>query len=105
MAIDTAVYTAMLCVLALERNGAKPDAGSMIAGGVGSVAISLLNKLGFEVIASTGRTDEADYLMGLGAAEVIERGELTAKLRSLGLERWIGGIDTVGSTTLANVLS
>src|SRR6202034_1228872 len=75
------------------------------AGGVGSVAVALLAKLGYAVIASTGRTNEAAYLKGLGAAEVIERKELTGQPRVLGKERWAGGIDAVGSTTLANVLS
>jgi acrylyl-CoA reductase (NADPH) len=109
MAIGTAGYTAMLCVMALERGGITPERGSIIvtgaAGGVGSVAVALLAKLGYQVIASTGRSSEADYLKRLGAAEVIERKELAGAPRALGKERWAGGIDAVGSTTLANVLS
>jgi acrylyl-CoA reductase (NADPH) len=109
MAIGTAGYTAMLSVMALERAGIVPGRGPVIvtgaAGGVGSVAIALLSKLGYTVIASTGRATEHDYLVGLGAAEIIERKELTGAPRALGKERWAGGIDAVGSTTLANVLS
>ena len=109
MAIGTAGYTAMLSVMALERHGLTPDRGPVLvtgaAGGVGSVAIALLAKLGYRVIASTGRTQEAAYLRDLGAAEVIERSELTGPPRPLGRERWAAGIDTVGSTTLANALS
>src|SRR6516165_1585124 len=109
MAIGTAGYTAMLSVLALERGGITPAHGGIVvtgaAGGVGSVAIALLAKLGYQVIASTGRSAEVDYLKQLGAAEVIERNELTGQPRALGKERWAGGIDAVGSTTLANVLS
>jgi acrylyl-CoA reductase (NADPH) len=109
MAIGTAGYTAMLSVLALEKHGVSPDQGPAIvtgaAGGVGSVAISLLSKAGWHVIASTGRASEADYLKGLGAAEIIERAELAEKPRPLGKERWAAGIDSVGSTTLANLLS
>jgi acrylyl-CoA reductase (NADPH) len=109
MAIGTAGYTAMLAVMALERAGITPGRGPVIvtgaAGGVGSVAVAILSKLGHEVVASTGRPAEADYLKGLGAAEVIDRKELTGAPRALGKERWAGGIDAVGSTTLANVLS
>ncbi len=109
MAIGTAGYTAMLAVIALERAGVVPARGPVIvtgaAGGVGSVAIAILAKLGYTVIASTGRPTEADYLKGLGAAEIIERKELTGAPRTLGKERWAGGVDAVGSTTLANVLS
>ncbi len=109
MAIGTAGYTAMLSVMALEHAGLEPKRGLVIvtgaAGGVGSVAIALLAKLGYAVAASTGRPEEADYLKGLGAAEIIERKELTGPPRPLGKERWAGGIDAVGSTTLANVLS
>jgi acrylyl-CoA reductase (NADPH) len=109
MAIGTAGYTAMLSVLALERGGITPARGSIVvtgaAGGVGSVAVALLAKLGYHVIASTGRPSEADYLKRLGAAEVIERKELTGAPRALGKERWAGAIDAVGSATLANVLS
>jgi acrylyl-CoA reductase (NADPH) len=109
MAIGTAGYTAMLSVMALEHHGLAPDRGPVVvtgaAGGVGSVAIALLAKLGFHVIASTGRPQEAPYLTGLGAAEVIDRAELAGAPRPLAKERWAGAIDTVGSTTLANVLS
>jgi acrylyl-CoA reductase (NADPH) len=108
MAIGTAGYTAMLCVLALERHGVRPASGPVVvtgaAGGVGSVAIGLLAKLGYHVIASTGRASEADYLKGLGAAEVIDRTELAGPAKPLGKERWAGGIDVAGSHTLANVL-
>lgn len=109
MAVGTAGYTAMLCVLALERHGSVPAQGPVVvtgaAGGVGSVAIAILAGLGYRVIASTGRVQEADYLKGLGAAEIIDRSELTGSVRPLGKERWAAGVDTVGSTTLANVLS
>ncbi|MGH6760589.1 MAG: MDR family oxidoreductase [Phyllobacterium sp.] len=109
MAIGTAGYTAMLCVMALERHGIVPDRGPVIvtgaAGGVGSVAVALLSKLGFHVIASTGRPEESDFLKELGAAEIIDRSELSAPGRPLGKERWAGGVDAVGSHTLANVLS
>jgi acrylyl-CoA reductase (NADPH) len=109
MAIGTAGYTAMLAVMALERAGLDPSRGPVVvtgaAGGVGSVAVALLAKLGFPVIASTGRPEEAAYLKGLGATEIIERKELSGPARPLAKERWAGGIDAVGSTTLANVLS
>jgi acrylyl-CoA reductase (NADPH) len=109
MAIGTAGYTAMLAVMALEHQGLTPDRGPVVvtgaAGGVGSVAIAVLAKLGYRVVASTGRPQEAAYLRDLGAAEVIERAELAGQPRALGKERWAGGIDTVGSATLANVLS
>lgn len=109
MSIGTAGYTAMLCVMALEHHGLTPDRGAVVvtgaAGGVGSIAIAVLAKLGYRVIASTGRQQEAGYLRDLGASEIIERAELTGTPRALGRERWAGGIDTVGSTTLANVLS
>src|SRR5260221_1100528 len=109
MAIGTAGYTAMLSVLALERHGLPPQTGPVVvtgaAGGVGSVAIAVLSKLGYPVIASTGRMSEADYLKGLGAAEVMDRNELSAPPKPLAKERWAGGIDSVGSTTLANLLS
>jgi len=109
MAIGTAGYTAMLAVMALERHGLKPADGPIVvtgaAGGVGSVAIALLAKLGFQVAASTGRKEEADYLKGLGATEIIDRSEFSAAGRPLAKERFAGGIDSVGSTTLANVLS
>jgi acrylyl-CoA reductase (NADPH) len=109
MAIGTAGYTAMLSVLALEKQGLTPSHGPMVvtgaAGGVGSVAIAVLSKLGYHVIASTGRASEAGYLMSLGAAEVIDRNELSGPAKPLAKERWAGGIDSVGSTTLANLLS
>jgi acrylyl-CoA reductase (NADPH) len=109
MAIGTAGYTAMLSVLALERHGLTPQDGPVVvtgaAGGVGSVAIALLSRLGFHVIASTGRTAEEGYLRSLGAAEIIDRNELSGPAKPLAKERWAGGIDSVGSTTLANLLS
>ena len=109
MAVGTAGYTAMLAVLALERHGLAPAAGPAVvtgaAGGVGSVAISLLAKAGWHVIASTGRPQEADYLKGLGAAEIVERGELAGPVKPLARERWAAGVDSVGSTTLANLLA
>lgn len=109
MAIGTAGYTAMLSVLALEKHGVRPADGSVVvtgaAGGVGSVAIAVLSKLGYHVIASTGRASEADYLRGLGATEIIDRNELSGPAKPLAKERWAGGVDSVGSTTLANLLS
>lgn len=109
MAIGTAGYTAMLSVMALERGGITPARGGIVvtgaAGGVGSVAVAILAKLGYAVTASTGRPAEADYLKSLGAAEIIDRKELAGPARPLAKERWAGGIDAVGSTTLANVLS
>jgi acrylyl-CoA reductase (NADPH) len=109
MAIGTAGYTAMLAVMALERHGITPERGPIIvtgaAGGVGSVAVALLSKLGFQVIAATGRLQEEPYLRGLGAAEVLDRKELSAPGKPLGKERWAGAIDSVGATTLANVLA
>lgn len=110
MAIGTAGYTAMLSVMALERLGLEPGRGDALvtgaAGGVGSVAIALLSNLGWRVIASTGRkASESDYLTGLGAAEIIDRAELSAPGRPLGKERWAAAVDSVGSHTLANVLA
>jgi acrylyl-CoA reductase (NADPH) len=109
MAIGTAGYTAMLCVMALERHGLTPAGGPIVvtgaAGGVGSVAIAILAKLGFQVIAVTGRTQEADYLKGLGAAEILDRKELAGPAKPMAKERWAGGVDAVGSNALANVLS
>jgi acrylyl-CoA reductase (NADPH) len=109
MAIGTAGFTAMLAVLALEKHGLTPKDGPVVvtgaAGGVGSVAVAVLSKLGYPVIASTGRMSEADYLKGLGATEVTDRAELTGPAKQLAKERWAGGIDSVGSTTLANILS
>ena len=109
MAIGTAGFTAMLSVLALEKHGISPKSGPVVvtgaAGGVGSVAIAVLAKLGYHVIASTGRTSGADYLKQLGAAEIIDRSELSGQAKPLAKERWAGGVDSVGSTTLANLLS
>jgi len=109
MAIGTAGYTAMLSVLALEKHGLTPDSGEILvtgaAGGVGSVAIALLAKRGFTVVASTGRPAEAGWLKALGASTVIDRAELSGPAKPLAKERWAGVIDTVGSTTLANALS
>ncbi|MDP1626812.1 MDR family oxidoreductase [Parvibaculum sp.] len=109
MAIGTAGYTSMLCVLALEHNGVTPASGPILvtgaAGGVGSVAIALLSKLGYTVIASTGRASEADYLKSLGASEIVDRNELSAPGKPIGKERWAGAVDAVGSHTLANVLA
>lgn len=109
MAIGTAGYTAMLAVIALERHGVTPDKGPIVVtgavGGLGSVAVALLSKLGYRVTASTGRVSEAEYLKSLGATEVIDRSELTGTVKPLTKERFAGGIDSVGSTTLANVLS
>ena len=109
MAIGTAGYTAMLAVLALDKHGLTPKDGPIVvtgaAGGVGSVATAVLSKLGYHVIASTGRASEADYLRKLGAAEVIDRNELSGPAKPIAKERWAGGVDSVGSTTLANLLS
>lgn len=109
MAVGTAGYTAMLCVMALERHGIVPARGPVVvtgaAGGVGSVAIAILSRLGYQVVASTGRTSESAYLKSLGANDIIDRAELSEPGRALGKERWAGGIDSVGSHTLANVLS
>jgi len=106
MAIGTAGYTAMLCVIALQKHGIKPADGEILVtganGGVGSVAIALLAKLGYRVVASTGRVGEADYLKGLGAESIIDRAELSAPGKPLAKERWAGVVDTVGSHTLAN---
>ncbi len=107
MAIGTAGYTAMLCILALERHGVTPDKGDILvtgaSGGVGSVAISVLSKLGYRVVALSGRAAEADYLKGLGAAEIIGREEFSGPGKPLGKERWAGAVDVVGSHVLANV--
>lgn len=107
MAIGTAGYTAMLCVLALEKNGVTPEKGEILVtgatGGVGSVAISLLAKLGYNVTASSGRAVHSEYLKSLGAKTVIDRKELSEKGRPLGKEIWAGAIDSVGSHTLANI--
>jgi len=109
MAIGTAGFTAMLSVLALEKHGVSPKSGPVVvtgaAGGVGSVATAVLSKLGYHVIASTGRAAEADYLKEIGAAEIIDRNELSSPAKPIAKERWAGGVDSVGSTTLANLLS
>jgi acrylyl-CoA reductase (NADPH) len=109
MGIGTAGFTAMLAVIALEKQGVSPKSGPVVvtgaAGGVGSVATAVLAKLGYHVIASTGRMSETPYLKSLGAAEVIDRNELSGAAKPLAKERWAGGVDSVGSTTLANLLS
>ena len=109
MAIGTAGYTAMLCVMALERHEITPDRGPVIVtganGGVGSIAVCLLSKLGYDVIAATRRTQEAEFLQNLGAKEIMDAKELSEPGRPLGKESWAGGIDAVGSHTLANLLA
>jgi acrylyl-CoA reductase (NADPH) len=109
MSIGTAGYTAMLCVMALEKHGIKPTDGEILVtganGGVGSIAIILLKKMGYTVIASTGRLEEGAHLKSLGAAGIIDRKELSEPGRPLGKERWSGVVDSVGSTTLANACS
>ncbi len=109
MAIGTAGYTAMLSVLALEHDGVLPGSGDVLvtgaAGGVGSVTIALLSKLGYRVLASTGRSEEAAYLRSLGAAEILDRATLSSPGQPLGAERWAGAVDSVGSHTLTNVLA
>ena len=109
MAIGTAGYTAMLAVMALEKHGLTPDSGPLAitgaAGGVGSVAIAILAKRGFTVHAVTGRPQEADYLKSLGAVEIVARADLSGPVKALAKERWAGGVDAVGSTMLANLLS
>ena len=106
-AIGTAGYTAMLCVMALQRHGVTPEQGEIVvtgaAGGVGSVAIALLAKLGYEVVAVTGRASEEDYLKQLGAASIMDRAELSEPGKPLAKERWAGAVDVVGSHTLANI--
>ncbi len=109
MAIGTAGYTAMLCVMALEAHGVVPTSGPVLvtgaAGGVGSIAVAVLAKLGYEVIASTGRVAEADFLKELGAKDIINRSELSGPAKALGRERFAGVIDVAGSTTLTNAIS
>ncbi len=109
MAIGTAGYTAMLCVMALERQGVAPESGDVVvtgaAGGVGSVAVALLASRGYRVIAATGREQEHDYLRSLGAADFLRRDELAGKPRPIGRERWAGAVDVVGSATLANLIA
>ncbi len=107
MAIGTAGYTAMLCVMALEKNGVTPDSGEILVtganGGVGSFAIAILAKLGYTIVASTGRVDQGDYLKSLGVSDIIDRETLSQPGRPLARERWAGAIDSVGSHTLANI--
>lgn len=107
MAIGTAGYTAMLCVLALERHGISPEKGDLLvtgaSGGVGSIAVAILSKLGYRVVAVSGRMQESAYLKSLGAAEILERAEFSNPGKPLGKERWAGAIDVVGSHVLANV--
>jgi acrylyl-CoA reductase (NADPH) len=109
MAIGTAGYTAMLSVLALEDHGITPDSGDILvtgaAGGVGSIAVAVLGKLGYRVVASTGRPQESDFLKHLGAAEIVERASFAGTPRPLGKETWAGAVDVAGGNTLANVLS
>ncbi|WMP16334.1 acrylyl-CoA reductase (NADPH) [Thiothrix lacustris] len=109
MAIGTAGFTAMLCVMALERHGVTPEKGEILvtgaAGGVGSVAVSLLTKLGYTVVGVSGRPEEADYIKSLGASEVLDRAEFSSPAKPIAKERWAGAIDVVGSHTLANVCS
>jgi acrylyl-CoA reductase (NADPH) len=106
MAIGTAGYTAMLCVLALEKHGLQPGDGEVLVtgatGGVGSIAVAVLSKLGYQVVAATGKASEADYLKSLGAGAIIDRAELAAPGKPLQKERWAGVVDAVGSHTLAN---
>lgn len=107
MAIGTAGYTAMLCVMALERHGITPDKGEILVtgagGGVGGVAVTLLSKLGYRVVGVTGRKNEADYIMSLGAIDVLDREEFTSPGKPLGKERWAGAVDVVGGNVLANI--
>lgn len=109
MAVGVAGFTAMLCVMALEEQGVKPGDGEILvtgaAGGVGTVSIALLARLGYRVAASTGRVNEADFLKKLGAATIIDRNEFNGPVKPLAKSRWAGAIDSVGSTTLANVIS
>ncbi|WP_028714750.1 MULTISPECIES: MDR family oxidoreductase [unclassified Paracoccus (in: a-proteobacteria)] len=107
MSIGTAGYTAMLCVMALERHGITPDSGEVLvtgaAGGVGSVAVAVLAKLGYHVVAVTGRPEEADYLAGLGAKRILPRSDFSEPGKPLGREQWAGAVDVAGGRVLANV--
>jgi acrylyl-CoA reductase (NADPH) len=107
MAIGTAGYTAMLCVLALERHGVTPEQGEILvtgaAGGVGGVAVALLAKLGYTVVGTSGRPEQTDYIKRLGATEVLDRAAFSSPGKPLGRERWAGAVDVVGGHTLANV--
>ena len=109
MAIGVAGFTAMLCVMALEEQGVKPEQGEILvtgaAGGVGSVSLALLSKLGFKAVASTGRPEDEAFLKALGASSIVNRSEFNGPVKPLAKTRWAGAIDSVGSTTLANVLS
>ena len=109
MSVGVAGYTAMLCVMALEEQGVKPTDGDILvtgaAGGVGTTAIVILAKLGYRVIASTGRTSEEPFLKSLGAAGIVDRNEFNGPVKALAKSRWAGCVDSVGSTTLANVIS
>jgi len=109
MSIGTAGYTAMLCILALEKHGVTPDKGEILVtganGGVGSTAIALLSKLGYDVVAVTGRLEQSHYLKELGAKEILSRSEFSQPGRPLGKTRWAGAVDVVGSHVLANVLA
>ena len=109
MAIGTAGYTAMLCILALEKNSITPDKGEVLVtgatGGVGSIATSLLSSLGFEICASTGRSEHHQYIKSLGANRIIDRSELSEKGKPLGKETWAAAVDSLGSHTLANICS
>ena len=109
ISVGTAGYTAMLCVMALEKHGVRPGDGEVLvtgaAGGVGSIAVAILSKLGYRVVASTGRAQEADYLMSLGASDILDRAELSAPGKPLMTERWAGAVDVVGGQVLANVLA
>ena len=109
MAIGTAGYTAMLCVLALEHGGLVPEKGDVLVtganGGVGSISVAILSGLGYTVLASTGRASEAAYLKSLGATDIVDRETLSEPGRPIGSEKWAGAVDSVGSHTLANVLA
>ena len=109
MAIGTAGYTAMLCVLALEKHGVRPEDGEIVvsgaAGGVGSIAVAVLSKLGYRVVAITGRVEEHEYVTSLGAVEVLDRAAFVNPGKPLAKERWAGAVDVVGSHVLANIIA